>query len=831
MARGQAADPSHTKFVPSFSSLNTQTHDYTTNHTLLTAFAESKLINHKASSAVNSIGNTCYCQLHEQSVELGYCTPQDRFSSIVGTIDLRDNRYLLALEESYYKIAKVPIMDDAHSIHSDSSTFEQRFPIRSKSASEYGPFCGSVRTSQQQQQQDDAPLEPSRTPKHKERETFETSVTTKFSERLARSGLAPLQLPFKKTKLPLLEPVLPSPMSRTDGEQLLPSPASLHSPSTMPRPFPRAEPKSAQSFAFDGNAPAFDYYLYTQQPSAEGHNAYMSLPPPNGCLGSATLQGPMGTAGFMAGLPAFQPETMYNPMVSKSMHTPLPNTLATPSPEHNLDVQYETVPDLSHEYSSSPLDADLDNKPHTQYAPTGFTYQSTPFVGYVPQAQSAHHFYGHESEQFPSFDSDDSALLGPQDTSDFNAIINGDEANNIFNFRPAPADVRAGGTNNDFSFPPVSADEQRCCDHNCKNSSPASHSVTPPRKGKADTGLNFGSFEEAEAAALHRKPPSLKHDDYRQVKNDPVPYIHKLRNAFKANYAQKPQGQHFTTEKDQRDWLNYQDTHMERMSKFDEATIESSCWMVLKNLIEAHRVGMKELKYHKIESEITCSAHVDLIAEAISDYAVIRYDVVRLQRLDELICCTNTAVQRKLANYKGNKNKAQREIQNQQQAEQQGFDYVPVLGNMNAKSKARKRKAVAEDEEEEAELALAPTARATKRARTVEAAADPIPAAAYESFETAPTFPTNASYESVLPSPSEGGPLPAATTKTTARKRKTAAAAAVQNMETKADRRGAGVGSSRQATVEAAAALRSMSRQKVFAGPDPVFNDSGALFE
>lgn len=231
----------------------------------------------------------------------------------------------------------------------------------------------------------------------------------------------------------------------------------------------------------------------------------------------------------------------------------------------------------------------------------------------------------------------------------------------------------------------------KACSQSSKSTSsipsPGDSSIAPlsPR-AKNDNNLVFNGFAEAEAVAFNRARPTLRDDDWTDVKSAPHKHVHTLLAAFGKSYAQAPEQFALVKDADKSRWITYQEGHVEKMSKYDDQTLEAACWVLLKHLIEAHEVGMKTLRYHKIEGNIKCSDHVDLVASAIRKYAVIRYDVVRLQRLDELVCCTTSAVSRKIANFKGNWNKTERENENQEKAEKLGIDYTPVLGDKKRKA-------------------------------------------------------------------------------------------------------------------------------------------------
>ncbi|KAI5362831.1 hypothetical protein Slin15195_G102120 [Septoria linicola] len=242
--------------------------------------------------------------------------------------------------------------------------------------------------------------------------------------------------------------------------------------------------------------------------------------------------------------------------------------------------------------------------------------------------------------------------------------------------------------------------------------------------------LRFNNFAEAEATAFHRIRPNIINDDWVVVKANPGKYVQILLAAFRADYAVKPEQFSLVKQADKARWLAYQDGHVDKTLKHDDVTLEAACWVLLKNLIEAHEVGMKSLRYHKSEDSIKCSDHVDLVAGALRKYAVIRYDVVRLQRLDELVCCTTSAVNRKIANFRGNANKTEREVENQQKAQAHGIKYVAVLG-------AKKRKGTASPEDDDAAIkgkapskkprALVPTGVSSFNSRKSSTSSDEVP--------------------------------------------------------------------------------------------------------
>ena len=360
------------------------------------------------------------------------------------------------------------------------------------------------------------------------------------------------------------------------------------------------------------------------------------------------------------------PFQLYRPVAVSQGHAGLSNNIYAPTKVYNnFDFMAQNVQDYAnvpqqHVASTPP--------PRTEHQAFDSSFSSGYTDYELPTQAYNHSTTGHNSSFVGDFASGSSHLPGSHNSAE----------------QTIDHDIE------DVTSPSPQVKKRKIAkarSHSSKSSTsaPSTESSASPRtKNKA--GLFFNGFAEAEAVAYNRTPPTLRHDDWSEVKASPTKHVQKLLSAFSDDYADAPEHFPLTKAADKTRWVAYQDGHVDKMSKYDEQTLEAACWVLLKHLIEAHEVGMKTLRYHKIEGNTTCSDHVDMVAAAIRNYAVIRYDVVRLQRLDELVCCTTSAVSRKIANFKGNWNKTERENENQQKAEQLGIDYTPVLGDKKRKA-------------------------------------------------------------------------------------------------------------------------------------------------
>lgn len=327
------------------------------------------------------------------------------------------------------------------------------------------------------------------------------------------------------------------------------------------------------------------------------------------------------------------------------------------------------------------LDTQYDDPDEVDYNP--FDYHQLP-RDYTRSPSSALHIHG--------FDSSTSQAPGSSETEyDEPAVaIDTDDS-----YQPLPssahkrkiAQPRARRSPHKAFTPPSSSASQ---------TPPLQHAedIAPPR---GSSRLIYNGFADAEAKAYNRSRLNIGGDDWHHIKNNPAEHVEKLVAAFDLPYGDMPE-YHQLSDADQERWISYQEAHMEKMSKFSPEQIEASCWVLLKNIIEAHEIGVKRLRYHRSDYIEKCSAHVERIAEAIALYAVIRFDVVRLQRFDELVSTTSSAIQRKISNFKGNWGKTKRELENDERAKEAGFEYKKVLGEKKRKadegaapSKAKRR--------------------------------------------------------------------------------------------------------------------------------------------
>lgn len=468
------------------------------------------------------------------------------------------------------------------------------------------------------------------------------------------------------------------------------------------------EQDPASLYAFNVDMPASEPYAYTGShfspatTALGGYDFNMNHAQPGPLLQHPS--GPMGTARYMPS--AGCGTNLYQPLPLNSTYAPSEDA----TPYQHLSTNFEDV--RAAPYGSFPgvngtppypgtdpeYESHYNDDEGVDYSVVNYQQQSRDFPRASPAALHIH-----------GFDSASSYVPGSSETDHANVTALSD---------------------NDDSFQPIQSSNNKRKIAQPRSRKLAQKTLTPPSSSASQTpptqqvvpaervtGLIYNGFADAEAVAYNRSRLNINNDDWQHVKTRPAEHVQKLVAAFYAQYGDVPENQDLT-QADQARWLSYQETHTEKMSKFTDEQIEAACWVLLKNILECHEIGVKRMRYHRNDYIEKCSTHVERVANAIALYAVVRYDVVRLQRFDELVSSTNSAVQRKISNFRGNWGKTKREMENNERAKEAGFEYKKVLGE-------KKRKAEEEPAEPRPKRRTAKKAAADDLLQRIEATIPP----------------------------------------------------------------------------------------------------------
>jgi hypothetical protein len=230
-------------------------------------------------------------------------------------------------------------------------------------------------------------------------------------------------------------------------------------------------------------------------------------------------------------------------------------------------------------------------------------------------------------------------------------------------------------------------------DHGRRRRSPTCLPVSPLTTRVK--GLRFFSLEEANDHANDRVTlaldPNVK-DDLMNVKRDAHRHVMNLVQAFTTQVIDEP-SEHHLDQIALTAWHQFQSNHVEKCKRYagnETDIIEICAWKVYGIVMDIHQNGLPKLNNIPLDRKSKCSERLELITSSIANYAIVRYDVLRLVKLNELAASPYNYVSRKITNWKNNEHKARRDQENADAAARTGTVYRKVLGDHSRSTPAKK---------------------------------------------------------------------------------------------------------------------------------------------
>lgn len=198
--------------------------------------------------------------------------------------------------------------------------------------------------------------------------------------------------------------------------------------------------------------------------------------------------------------------------------------------------------------------------------------------------------------------------------------------------------------------------------------------------------LEFQSLHDATSHADRLIELNILDDDLDEVQANACHHVLELVQAFFAPPIAKPPTQTFDA-RAQTIWDRFQAVHVEKVAaqlrareKHTRHALEIGAWRLYGQVVAAHRHGVRRFDHFAEDRTLRCSARLDAIVAAIADYGIVRYDVVRGVKCEELVASPAGFVSRKVTNWKNNHNKIRRDEDNAAAASAMGVQYTKVLG-------------------------------------------------------------------------------------------------------------------------------------------------------
>ncbi|KAI7180821.1 hypothetical protein KC316_g7510 [Hortaea werneckii] len=195
---------------------------------------------------------------------------------------------------------------------------------------------------------------------------------------------------------------------------------------------------------------------------------------------------------------------------------------------------------------------------------------------------------------------------------------------------------------------------------------------------------------------------SLKPDDVEEVRQDPVKWVTMLKKSFAKQYctAYKKKPPTFPETAAQPAWDKWQNDASEKFNnnllkgKAGSDHVEALCWKLFEDVLAMHQNGYSRITFSNVSESafekrvvIKCSVRLEGIARVISDYPLIRSNIVSGEPTGKLIALPEKYANAKIANLWVNTKKAMARSQPQPQDHED-------FGTHGSEPAAKRRKSV-----------------------------------------------------------------------------------------------------------------------------------------
>lgn len=176
-----------------------------------------------------------------------------------------------------------------------------------------------------------------------------------------------------------------------------------------------------------------------------------------------------------------------------------------------------------------------------------------------------------------------------------------------------------------------------------------------------DSQLLVTTLDEAKTIAIKRIKLNIVDDDRDVVAARPGSWVLKIAKAVGVDYRTEGEDHERLTEEARAEFTRWQTEHENKTWAILSAKKESmsefaqSCAMVLyKRVLEAHQLGLedpgKAVSNGGADVKMKCSERINAAITAIEEYSIVKYDLLRLDRLEGLIASPVGFVKRKVEN-------------------------------------------------------------------------------------------------------------------------------------------------------------------------------------
>lgn len=183
-----------------------------------------------------------------------------------------------------------------------------------------------------------------------------------------------------------------------------------------------------------------------------------------------------------------------------------------------------------------------------------------------------------------------------------------------------------------------------------------------PRTTISTNNLLVSGEDYAKKIAIQRIPLQVQEDDSEQVATNAHYWVPLIANAFDAIYQAQPDSPDLYTEAGLTEWTRWQEEHDDRIQAIlythskPQVLVQACAFLFLKQILEAHENGqgpvhvLRTVAVGGSDPYLKCSERIRAAISTLEKLTIVRYDLLRVERLADLAANPKGFGERKVEN-------------------------------------------------------------------------------------------------------------------------------------------------------------------------------------
>lgn len=183
-----------------------------------------------------------------------------------------------------------------------------------------------------------------------------------------------------------------------------------------------------------------------------------------------------------------------------------------------------------------------------------------------------------------------------------------------------------------------------------------------PRTTISTNNLLVSGEDYAKKIAIQRTPLQVQEDDSEQVATNAHYWVPLIANAFDAAFQAQPDRSDLYTEAGLTEWIRWQEEHDDKIQAIlythpkPQVLVQACAFLFLKHILEAHENGqgpihvLRTVAVGGSDPYLKCSERIHAAISTLEKLTIVRYDVLRVERLADLAANPKGFGERKIEN-------------------------------------------------------------------------------------------------------------------------------------------------------------------------------------